>query len=55
MTVLEPGSRELKPRHCEHCGGSDPAAGGVMVTKRVVTVVYEQHGADCPTLSELAR
>jgi hypothetical protein len=48
----EPRSRELEPRRCEHCGG-DPA--GVVVTKRVVTVTYEQHTADCPMLGELAR
>jgi hypothetical protein len=42
---------DLAPR-CEHCGGD---SAGVVVTKRVVTVTYERHSADCPTLGELAR
>jgi hypothetical protein len=53
MTASEPRSLELETsQRCEHCGG-DPA--GVVVVKRVVTVTYEQHRGDCPTLTELAR
>jgi hypothetical protein len=47
------GDDPVMPRRCEHCGGGDP--GGVMVVKRVVTVTYERHHADCPTLTDLAR
>jgi hypothetical protein len=45
-------TRELEPRRCEHCDG-DPA--GVVVVKRVLTVTYERHRADCPMIAELTR
>ncbi len=51
IPTVESRLRELEQR-CEHCGDDHD---GVLVAKRVVTVTYERHRADCPVLTELAR